>query len=299
MIIGDNLAEKLAKGLNLPFIKVKEVVFKDGEVKPILSRQEKSEKGIVLLQKKEKENINTYIIKYYLLLEKLSTFIKNLTVIIPYFPYARQDKVFQTGEPLSSLYLARLIEKNAFQIITFNFHEHRQKVENLFSKKIYNFSLFNFIKEKLKKENKISQNPLIIGPDEESKRFVLDFIQNDNFPFFIFQKKRDIKTNKVQFFYEKEKLKNLIKNYKEIIIVDDIISSGETIKKIQDIILSFKQKNKIKLVFIHPIYGDNTIKLLKKFGFSKIYTTNTIENQFYFLDFVDVLKEKAKNLNLF
>jgi len=296
MIIGDNLAEKLARSLNLPFIRVKEVVFKDGEIKPVLTREEKSEKGIVLLQKKEKENINSYIIKYYLLLEKLFSLIKNLTVIIPYFPYARQDKIFQIGEPLSSLYIAKLMEKNASQIITFNFHEHRQKVENLFRKKINNLSLFNFIKEKLKAENKITQNPLIIGPDEESKKFVLDFIKNDNFSFFIFQKKRDIKTNRVRFFYEKKKLENLIKTHKEIIIVDDIISSGETIKKVKDIILAFNQKRKIKLVVIQSIYGNNTIKLLRKFGFSKIYTTNTIENRFYFLDFIDVLKEEAKNL---
>lgn len=296
MIFGDNLALKLSQKINLPFTRIKEVIFNDGEIKPFLEKEISPKEGIVLLQKKEKENINTYIIKYYFILEKLKELTKELIAIIPYFPYARQDKIFKEGEPLSSLYTAQLLEKNVSKIITFNFHQHRKEVGDLFKKRVYNLSLFNFIKEKLKENNKISEKILVIGPDEESERFVKDFIKNENYSFFIFNKKRSNKTKKVKFYYQKQELKNLLDSFKEVVIVDDIVSTGGTVKKVKEILLSFNKKLKISLVFIHPVLGNLTIKNLKKNGFSRIYTTNTIENRFYFVDFTDFLKEELKKI---
>lgn len=295
-IIGDRLAQKLAQSLNLNFIFVKEITFPDGEVKPILEKEEFLDKGILFLQKKEKENINSYLIKLYLLLEKLSNLVKELILIIPYFPYARQDKIFQEGEPLSSLYIAKLLEKNVNQIITINYHQHRQKVENLFSKTIINLSAFPYFKKKFQEKNILKNVPLIIGPDEESKNFVKDFIGEENYPYYIFKKTRNIKTGKINFSFNWDDLKNLLKQHKEIYIIDDIISSAQTIIQLQKILLSLNKNIKINLVFVHPILGDQTIKTLKKAGFKKIYTTNTIENHYYFLDIVDPIKNKIKEI---
>ncbi len=291
-IIGDKLAKNLAQSLQYPFISVKEIIFPDGEVKPILENENISKKGVVFLQKKEKENINSYLVKLYLLLEKLSSLSKELFLIIPYFPYARQDTIFKKGEPLSSYYIIKLLEKNVSGIITINYHQHRQKIENLSSKKVENISVFSYFKNKLKKIGELKENSIIIGPDEESEFFVKDFIGDDYFPFYIFKKIRDLNTGKVKFLYDKKKLKEILEKKQEAIIVDDIVSSAQTIKKIKDILLSLNKNLKLKLVFVHSILGNQTIFNLKKLGFKKIYTTNTIENRYYFLDINEILKEK-------
>jgi len=92
---------------------------------------------------------------------------------MPYLPYARQDFIFREGEPLSSLYIAELIEKNADVFITCNMHEHRKKIGDLFKIPAYNVFLFQDLAEKF--EDFSPSNSIVIGPDKESKAFVDDF----------------------------------------------------------------------------------------------------------------------------
>jgi len=63
LVIGDELAKKLAQQLNLDFILIEDRIFPDGEVQPRLEKEEKVNKAILVFQKKQKEDINAYLIK--------------------------------------------------------------------------------------------------------------------------------------------------------------------------------------------------------------------------------------------
>jgi len=284
LVIGDELAKKLAQQLNLGFVPIEDRVFPDGEVQPRLEKEEKANKAILILQKKQNEDINSYLIKYFLLLRKVKELAKEIICIMPYFSYARQDSIFQEGEPLSSLYIAELIEKNADVFITCNMHEHRKKIGDLFKIPAYNVSLFQDLAEKF--EDFSASNSIVIGPDKESKAFVDNFCKKFPAEKIILEKTRDVKTGKIIFLFDK--------NYnfigKDVIIVDDIVSTGKTILQTAEIAKGLKAKT-ISFAFVHSIFGDKAVEELSKINPKKIVFTNTLENS---QSSVDITKELAK-----
>jgi len=284
LVIGDELAKKLAQQLNLDFILIEDRVFPDGEVQPRLEKEKKANKAILIFQKKQNENINAYLIKYFLLLRKVKELAQEIICIMPYFPYARQDSIFREGEPLSSLYISELIEKNADVFITCNMHEHRKKIGDLFKISTHNIFLFQDLSEEFRDFS--SSNSVVIGPDKESEAFVNDFCKRFSAQKVVFQKTRDIKTGKIDFSYDK----NRDFTNKDVIIVDDIVSTGRTILQAAEIAKELKAKT-ISFAFIHSIFGDKAVEQLNKINPKKIVFTNTLESSRFS---VDITKPIAK-----
>ena len=286
LVIGDELAKKLAQQLNLDFILIEDRVFPDGEVQPRLEKEKEINKAILIFQKKQNENINAYLIKFLLLLRKVKELAQETICIMPYFPYARQDSVFQEGESLSSLYIAELIEKNSDVFITCNIHEHRKKIGDLFKIPTHNIFLFQNLAEEFKDYN--VDNTIVVGPDRESQAFVDNFCERFSAQKVVFEKKRDVRTGKISFVFDKD----CDFTGKDVIIVDDIVSTGKTILQTAEIAKELKAKT-ISFAFIHSIFGDKVIERLNKINPKKIVFTNTLESSRFS---VDITKPIAKYL---
>jgi len=286
LVIGDELAKNLAQQLGLSFILIEDRVFSDGEVLPRLVKEEKINKAILIFQKKQEENINAYLIKYFLLLRKIKELAQEIIFVMPYLPYARQDSVFREGEPISSLYIAELIEKDADIFITCNMHEHRKKIGDLFKIPAHNIFLFQNLAEKFKDYN--VENTIVVGPDKESQAFVDNFCKNFPAKKIIFEKKRDVKTGKISFVWNRD----CDFSGKDVIIVDDIVSTGKTILQVTDIVKAL-QAQTISFAFVHSIFGDKAVEQLNKINPKRIIFTNTLES-FHFS--VDIINPIAKYL---
>jgi ribose-phosphate pyrophosphokinase len=291
LVIGDDLAEKLARLLNLEAILIEERIFSDGELQPRLQKEEKVDQIILILQKRTNENINDYLLKYFLLARKAKDLAKKVIGIMPYLPYARQDAVFQGGESLSALYVDELIEKNLDVFITCNMHEHRKRIKDLFKIPAYNLFLFKDLAEKF--QDFKTNNSVVIGPDREAKTFVDDFCINFSAQKLVFLKQRDAKTGKITFSHPEKDLQG-----KEVIIIDDIVATGGTILEAAKIAHQLKAKT-ISFAFVHPIFGDQSIASLRKINPKRIITTNTLENSKYELDITEPLARfLKKEINL-
>ncbi|NMB92231.1 MAG: ribose-phosphate diphosphokinase [Parcubacteria group bacterium] len=286
IIVGDKLAEKLAQYLRLDVITIEERVFPDGEIKPKLKKEIKADNAVLLLQKRESENINDYLIKYFLIARKIKETVPKLIGIMPYFPYARQDAVFEDGEPISSLYLGELLSHILDVFITCNMHEHRKKISDLFRIPAYNLSLFNDLAKYFNDLN--PQETIVIGPDREAKTFVDDFCQNFPAEKIILAKERNTKTGEISF-----SEKNFDFQNKNIIIIDDMVATGGTIFEVATMVQKAKAKT-ISFVFVHPVFGDASVESLLKLNPQKIVTTNTIENSKYQLDINECLNNFLK-----
>lgn len=274
IVIGDAIAQRLAQNLNLAFIPVEERVFPDGEVQPRLEKEISNNKVILLLQKKQEENVNSYLVKYFLLSRKIKESSSQLIAIMPYLPYARQDEIFRPGEPLSSLYIDELIERNADIFLTCNMHEHRKKIAQLFKIPAYDVFLFHNLAEKF--SDFPPEKTVVVGPDGESKAFVDDFCSRFPAQKLVFHKERNVSTGEIRFILPPG-LKKEDYQGKDFIIVDDIVSTGKTILGAREISQRLKAKT-ISFTFIHPIFGDKTIAQLQKVNPRRIVCPNTLEN---------------------
>ncbi|WP_458659131.1 ribose-phosphate diphosphokinase [Candidatus Vidania fulgoroideorum] len=186
-----------------------------------------------------------------------------INLMLPYFPYSRQDrKEKKKNNCVSFFFLLNLLKKfNVNKIITFDLHTNLE-IKNKFLINLNTIPIINKIISNL--GNKL----IIVFPDYGSlKRYKK--LKNNN-DYCIFEKKR--KNGKIIIkkpFFKNKRIK------KDFLIVDDIIDSGRTISKISGY-LKKKYKRIIYLYVTHfLIKKKNFIKLYNKKNIKKIFTTNT------------------------
>ena len=188
---------------------------------------------------------------------------KSITVVIPYYGYARQDTKFQDGEAISAKALANLISLNADKVITVD--PHKEHILDFFSTSAYSCSAVPEIAKYLGEK----EIDMILAPDKGAvnrAKKASKIIDCD----FDYMEKTRIDGTTVEI-----KPKNLDAQNKNVAIIDDIISTGGTMAK------SIKELKKqgAKKVFVactHGLFADNAVKKLSTAGCDEIISTDTI-----------------------
>ena len=175
---------------------------------------------------------------------------KEISIVIPYFGYARQDTKFQDGEPISAKAMANLISLNADRVITVD--PHKEYILDFFSTSAYSCSAVPELAKYLKKKN----IDMILAPDKGA----LERARIDGTTIEIKPKKLEAQN-------------------KNVAIIDDIISTGGTMaKSIQQL-----KKHGAKNVYVactHGLFAGGAIKKLSSAGSKEIIATDTIQSKF-------------------
>jgi ribose-phosphate pyrophosphokinase len=203
---------------------------------------------------------------------------KKITAVIPYLAYARQDEEFSRGEEVSLLAVSKLLEMYCDKIITIDAHLHRFKHITDVMKKAINVSAMKTIGKYLNKNYKLT-NPVVIGPDEESEQWAKDIAKNLNCEYDVFLKTR-FSATEIEIKPREQDLHN-----KDVIVIDDIVSTGGTMAEA----VKIAKKEGAKRVFAvctHGLFVNNAIKKITKAGADEILSTNTIAGK---IDVVECL----------
>ena len=210
---------------------------------------------------------------------------KKVRVVIPYLAYIRQDKRFNPGECVSSKIVGSLLNV-ADEIITIDPHLHRFKSLNeVFKTKAVKLSANDLIQDYISKNFK---DPVIIGPDAESYQWAQSIAKKIKASAAILQKDR------INSYEVHVKLNSEINvRNKELIIIDDIISTGKTILEAIKVIKKLKPKS-ITVISIHGIFADpSTLDFIREYS-NSIITTNTIKNPYSKIDVSKLISDSLK-----
>jgi len=206
---------------------------------------------------------------------------KKLLLVAPYLAYMRQDKIFNSGEAVTSTYAAEFISKFVDGIITIDPHLHRIKSLS---------EVYKIPNKVIHADNEISKwikknihDPIIIGPDIESKQWVSHVAKRAEAPFIVLTKTR-LSATEVKISIPKTEL---YKNETPV-LVDDIISTAhtmiETIKHLK------KEGMKPAVcIGIHAVFAGNAYQELLESGVDKIVTCNTISHPSNAIDLSNIL----------
>ena len=277
----ENLAKELSKKIKANLVKSEIRVFPDGESKITLIGKISKKKSIVL--QSIYPPVDTNLVQVLSLITKAKENSSEVIAVIPYMGYARQDREFLPGEIVTMKVLGKLFKSaGASKIIVVDIHSSIGLKH--FSIKTKNVTaipdLVGFFK-------KLSlKNPLIVSPDQGGKERAKEFAKEFNSDYISLEKTRDRKTGKV-----KIKTKNLeeVKN-RDLILVDDIISTGGSIIKATQ----FLKKQKCKRIYVactHALLMNDAEKKIKKAGVTSIISANTIPGK---TSKVDISKTIAK-----
>jgi len=266
-----SLAKKVAEKLNSEYYNLEVKKFPDGELYIKFNCDIKN-KEVILVQTlhEPNESLLEIILAGYTAKDLGA---KSVTLVAPYLAYMRQDKRFNPGEAISSKIVGKLF-KVFDKLITIDPHLHRHKnLNEVFSIKTEKLTANSLIEDYISKNYK---NPVIIGPDEESYQWAQHIAKNIKASAAILKKER--------FSSKKVKVKvtsDINIKDKDIVIIDDIISTGQTILKTVNLIKKQNPKS-ITIIAVHGIFAD--LKVYKKLKKYKLISTNTIENKHSVID---------------
>ncbi|MHA1605430.1 MAG: ribose-phosphate diphosphokinase [Candidatus Freyarchaeota archaeon] len=281
------LAIKLARELNAPLLETDIKRFPDGEKYVRIDGDLEGVEAIVV--QSMYLTPDEYLMEYFLMVEALKdSGAKKVIGMIPYFAYARQDKRFNRGEAVSLRTVSRLIETvGTDQLFTVDMHLHRvDDMSKIFNIPAKNLTAIPDIAHYIR-ANLSLKNPLIIGPDEEAGQWAKIAAAQLETDYDVLEKKR-ISSTQVEITTKELEVKN-----RDIVIIDDIISTGGTIAKTIEA-LRKKDANRIVAACTHPILVDNALKKIYMAGAYNVIGTTTIPSPISVIEIAPSLAEALK-----
>jgi ribose-phosphate pyrophosphokinase len=282
-VIGDTgLGSRIADGLSAKFIKIDNRVFPDGELAPriLVEKVEdvKNKNVIAVFQKGESESINNYVLRSFLTLSTLNRYeADRLVAVFPYFAYARQDNEFRLGEPVSCGIVAKIFEDvGVTDFITVTSHVHRiTGITKWFPNiKAYDVSGITSLAEFVKNNAKAPEDFIVFAPDGEGLPWAKEMAHIiGSKQASALEKERDVNTGEIS----QKLVEDVDVRGKNIVIVDDIVSTGKTIARAANMLRKQKGAKKVAFAYVHPVHSPGALELMRKESPPFIVTTDTIE----------------------
>ena len=194
---------------------------------------------------------------------------KNITAVIPYFGYARQDRKVVPRTSISAKLVSNLITNaGANRILTVDLHAGQiqgffdMPVDNLFTTPIF----ARYIKKNIK-----SKNIICVSPDAGGIERTRGLAKKINADLAIIDKRRP-QAGKSQVMNIIGDVKN-----KDCVIVDDIIDSGGTIVNAADALIK-KGAISVSVFVTHAVLSGDAINKIKRSKIKKLVITDSIDN---------------------
>ena len=263
-----SLSKSISKHLKLKLVNTNIKKFADGEIYVEINENIRGNSVFVIQSTATPANDN--LMELLLCIDALRrSSAKNITAVIPYFGYARQDRKVVPRTSISAKLVSNLITNaGAHRVLTVDLHAGQiqgffdMPVDNLFTTPIF----ARYIRKNIK-----SKNLICVSPDAggiERTRGLATKIKAD---LAIIDKRRPEPG--------KSKVMNIVGNVqgKDCIIVDDIIDSGGTIVNAADALVKKGAKN-VYVFVTHAVLSGDAINKIQKSKIKKLIITDSIDN---------------------
>ncbi len=191
---------------------------------------------------------------------------RRVVLVAPYLCYMRQDKAFHPGEAVSQRIVGRWLEGCFDAVVTVDAHLHRiSSITEVISCGI-NISAAPFMARFLKNRG---GDPLLLGPDEESLQWVRQIGEGAGLEYGVGRKERRGDRDVVV------TLPRIDVRNREVIIVDDVLSSGATVARAADACRKHGAA-RIHCMVTHALFAGQAERLLKKAGVESVISSDTI-----------------------
>ncbi|MDD1693271.1 MAG: ribose-phosphate diphosphokinase [Methanoregula sp.] len=187
-------------------------------------------------------------------------------LVLPYMAYARQDKQFKTGEPLSARVVAKALSRGVSEIFTINIHD--PEVLKHFTVPSQNLSVAPDIGSYIKGLK--LKDPLILAPDDGALAFAEQVASVGKWEFDHLDKTR---LNGVEV---RMAPKTICAASRPVVIVDDIISTGGTIATAAGMLYQ-QGATGVYAACVHGVLANGAYARLMATGIRDVICSNTIE----------------------
>jgi len=262
------LAGELARVMGVKLGKVELSQFPNGE-KRVIVREERIDREAIVIQSLVTP-VDEMIVELALLTDALVRMgVHELTAVVPWLGYAKQDKVFQPGEPLSIKVVAKLLQVSKFaRLVTFDLHN--SSVVGFFEIPVVELSarpmFLEYFRAKIRRNETV-----VVAPDAGAVKASTKFAKELGVQVVYMDKERSLIDGKV-------KVKGISGEVegKEVIIVDDNVVTGSTLIETARELVKRGAKG-IRVGVTHHMYVPGVqIRLEKCKAIKEVVVTDTV-----------------------
>jgi ribose-phosphate pyrophosphokinase len=284
------LGEAIAHELRQEPVFISNKIFPDGESYVQMPPDLKG-KTVVLVQTTAPEPDRKIIQLLFMARTAQEMGAGRIIVVMPYMAYARQDKRFLDGEAISFDIIFDLLEAvgvDDIVIIDVHSEESLEKVKAEHNMRVHNLTAIFVLADYLK--NSGYDGAYSLSPDLGRKELVEKASKVMGGGFAFFEKIRDRYTGQTTMM-----VKNLDLQGKNVVIFDDIISSGGTMARaIQG--LKEQGSGNVAAVCTHALPVPGAFEKLRNAGANRIVATDTVESIYETVSVAGLLANYLKEL---
>jgi ribose-phosphate pyrophosphokinase len=190
-----------------------------------------------------------------------------ITVVLPYFPYARQDRMSKGREAISARVVANLLEaQGASRVIFMDIHN--PAIQGFFNIPVDTLTAVPILSAYFNKPE--FSNAAIVSPDVGRASLAAKYAENLHLPLVIMHKRRSD--------LQDVKITHIVGDIKgrQPIIIDDIISGGSVLTQ-TTALYNAGAVGKAYFAITHPVLQSSALEILSSDDrIGKLVVTNTI-----------------------
>jgi len=258
------LSESIAKVMNIPLCDVTVNQFSDGEFQPVINDSIRGNHVFIIQSTFQPSDNLMELLMLTDACKRASA--KYVTVVMPYYGYARQDRKDRPRVSIASKLVADLLTvAGASRVMTMDVHADQiQGFFNIPLDHLFGSSIFLPYISSLKLDNLC-----IAAPDVGSTKRARFYAQQFNCDMVICDKYRK-KHNEVA----EMTLIGDVKG-KHVILVDDIIDTGNTLCKASDLIME-KGALSVRAMCTHPVLSGKAYETVQNSSLVELAVSDTI-----------------------
>ena len=274
-----DLAKELASVMGCDYIQAATTTFPDGECYTRIDA-EKLDDDVVIVQTTSPDSKLIELLLLQDAVRRLGA--KSITLVIPYFGYARQDRVFKPGEPESAKVMCQHLDMNCDRVITVDIH--KESVLNYFNHPHKDLKAAPVIAEYFKGKG----IDMVLSPDIGAAGRAKMVGEVMGVPYDHLEKTRLSGTD-VRIAPAKADVKG-----KKVLIVDDMISTGGTI-----IAAAYALREAgaagISVACTHGVFVNNAIEKFTGSSLDALLSCNTLNNPVSHISVASLIAEAIKD----
>lgn len=263
------LAEAVAKELNVDLVPMQARDFANGE---IFVRFEESVRGSdAFVMQSHTQPLNKWLMEQLIMIDALKRgSAKRITAILPFYPYARQDKKHRGREPISARLVADLLHAaGADRIVTVDLHT--DQIQGFFDGPVDHMHAMPILTDYVK-ENYDLSNIVVVSPDAGRVKVAEKWANTlGDAPMAFVHKTRSVDV-------ANEVVANRVVGEvegKTAILLDDMIDTGGTIAGAVGVLRDAGAKDVI-ILCTHGVFSGPARERLSQCGAKEVIATDTL-----------------------